>query len=170
MSPSAGSTTPPGEQTVAVGKVTLPVAAGFTLTSHTATYACISTAAVHCALQVVDVGVAKRTDPTVTNPFTGHYPWWTHTGSPQCGSATGSGETSAVSNFYTDHSVAAFMLVGTKTAVFGAWRVTCAEPLAEQRIRAWWLPTSMIYLIEYHASTTLDGEVNDIVRRAVWAT
>jgi hypothetical protein len=159
--PAPGGTTVSGESAT-VGKATIPLT-GVAKATQDGDYLCLTLADdTGCSLEIIDIGRTRKSGGSVSNPVPGEdRGWWWGSDAPACGNG---GETSPVtSSTVVDKG---FKKVGPKTAVFGAWRVTCENSELDFEPRLWWLPTSMI-AFRQHSTSAGTGEAVDRILAGV---
>jgi hypothetical protein len=143
-------------ETVTLGKATIPLT-GVAKTTRQGDYLCLTlTDDDGCSLEVIDVAATRKAGGSVSNPAPGQEKgWWWGSDAPSCGSGDKTGpitKSTVVDNGYKK--------VGSKTALYGYWRVTCQDSDLDFDPRLWWLPTSQIAFRE-HSTVAGAGEAVD---------
>lgn len=143
-------------ETVTLGKATIPLT-GVEKTTRQGDYLCLTLSGGDgCSLEIIDIGATRKAGGPVSGPAPGQSQgWWWGSDAATCGSGDKTGPIKAstvVDNGYKK--------VGTKTAVYGYWRVTCADSNLDFDPRLWWLPTSQIAFRE-HSTVGGAGEAVD---------
>jgi hypothetical protein len=145
-----------------LGKATIPLT-GVTKATKDGDYLCLTLADdTGCSLEIIDVDATRKAGGSVSNPAPGQpNGWWWGSGAASCrsGADTSPVKTSTVAD-------KGFKKVGPKTAVYGAWHVTCQNPNLDFDPRLWWLPTSMI-AFRAHSSTAGAAEGVDRILAGV---
>jgi hypothetical protein len=142
---SPGGSPVPAGTTVTLNKVTIPLT-GVAKATRDGDHVCLTLVNdTGCSLEVIDIGATRAAGGSVSNPAPGEpNGWWWGSDAPSCGSGS---DVSAV----TDSTVVnhGFKKVGSKTAAYAYWQVTCQNSNQDFDPRLWWLPTSMIAFREH---------------------
>ncbi len=129
-------------------------------------FACLSTPASTCALQIVDLH-----QPGHFAPFDNStYPWYTQKDTPKCYGVRDRAARAAIVTSDRVQSVPTSEVVGGKQAEYGEWTLTCADGFPDQHIKAWWFPDDRIYVIETHADPSTDGPIAQVLGSARFAS
>ena len=112
-----------------------------------------------CSLEVIDIGATRAAGGSVSNPAPGEpNGWWWGSDVPSCGSG---GDASPVTNStVVEHG---FRKVGSKTAAYAYWRVTCQNAEQDFDPRLWWLPKSMIAFREHDTAAGAGAAVDKLL-------
>ncbi len=144
--PSAGTGTAPGNgKSVTLGKATIPLT-GVAKSTKDGDYLCLTLVDdTGCSLEVIDVGATRSGGGSVSNPAPGEPDgWWWGSDVPTCGTG---GDTSPVTTSKVVEK--GFKRVGSKTAAYASWLVSCQNPDLDFDPRMWWLPTSQLAFREH---------------------
>lgn len=161
--PTAGPTTAPAPtrppeptatgRTLRFGTVLLPVPPRWTAKVDGALLCMTLSGDDHCTLQVVDIGRIRAEGGSVSTPDpSAESGWWFGSDVPNC-DPSGTGFVPVVSSTrLTD--LPPTKPVGTKTASYGSWVVSCRNSDYDFGPQLWWLPTSQI---AFYERTTVAG-------------
>jgi hypothetical protein len=173
-SPSAGppTRTVSSGTTVSVGPVHLVVPRGWTYDPDTTDNAsphagCLSDARNPCFAVLLDMGpLMNQPDVNVNLPDPkAEFGWYPGTDVPQC-PALG---TEAPSDATDGHPISSGNApVGPHTAVYATFQVRCQQEAQDGVIRMWWLPTSKVWIDEYHADGDRDQQFDAMLRTATF--
>jgi hypothetical protein len=141
----AGTPAPTGStgaagRTATLGKATIPLT-GVAKAAKDGDYLCLTLVDdTGCGLEVIDIGATRAAGGSVSNPAPGApNGWWWGSDVPSCGSGT---DVSAVTTSTVLEK--GFKPVGSKTAAYGHWQVSCQNADQNFDPRLWWLPTSQL--------------------------
>ena len=112
-----------------------------------------------CTLLIVDLAAAEAEHHAVRPPDPqGPQGWWMGAGPPTCRSAQPVPVTTSTSTGST------FVRLRNKTAAYGAWQVTCADPARNFSPRLWWLPRTRVAFLQEHGNAgPVDTQINQIM-------
>jgi hypothetical protein len=159
--PASGAATPgatavPGGKTVSLGKATIPLT-GVAKATRQGDFLCLTLVNdTGCSLEVIDIAATRAGGGSVSNPAPGEpNGWWWGSDVPSCGSGS---DTSPVATSTVVQK--GFKPVGSKTAAYASWLVTCQNPDQNFDPRLWWLPTSQLAFRE-HSTVAGSGAAVD---------
>jgi hypothetical protein len=158
--PSAGAGAAPGDgKTVRLGKATIPLT-GVAGSTKNGDYLCLTLVNdTGCSLEVIDIGATRAAGGSVSNPAPGEpNGWWWGSDVPSCGSGS---DTSPVATSKVVQK--GFKPVGSKTAAYASWLVTCQDPDQNFDPRMWWLPTSQLAFREHDTVAGAGAAVDRIL-------
>jgi hypothetical protein len=145
------TSTAPGK-TVRFGSVIMPVPARWTAKVDGELLCMTASGDDGCTLQVVDIGRIRAQGGSVSTPDpTKDTGWWWGSDVPNC-DPSGNAYVSVTKS--TKVAGPATRPVGTKTALYGTWVVSCRGGELDFDPRLWWLPTSQI---AFYERTTVAG-------------
>ena len=161
-SPTAGPspTVPAGSsRPVRFGTLTVPVPAG-AVAKADGTLLCLTLQGdARCSLEILDVGRTLDAGGSVSAPAPGEpNGWWWGPGAPTCGE--GGSISPVTASTVVDKG---FRPLGDKTAAYGSWQVSCADPGLSFSPRLWWLPTSRIAFRQRSTAAGSAGTVDRIL-------
>lgn len=144
--PSVGTGTAPGDgKTVTLGRVTIPLT-GVAKSTKEGDYLCLTLINdTGCSLEIIDIKSTRAGGGSVSNPAPGEPDgWWWGSDVASCG--TGSDTSPVATSKVVEKG---FKKVGSKTAAYASWLVTCQNPDQNFDPRMWWLPTSQLAFREH---------------------
>ncbi|HEY6744323.1 MAG TPA: hypothetical protein VI357_01265 [Mycobacteriales bacterium] len=143
-------------KTVTLGKITIPLT-GVAKATKDGAYLCLTLVDDSgCSLEVIDIGATRAAGGSVSTPAPGEpNGWWWGSDVPTCGSGS---DTSPVTTSKVVEK--GFKPVGSKTAAYASWLVSCQNPDLDFDPRMWWLPKSQVAFRE-HDTVAGAGEAVD---------
>lgn len=147
-----GTTPTPAGRTVRFGTVIMPVPPQWTARVDGELLCMTASGDDGCTLVVVDIGRIRAQGGSVSTPDPkGELGWWYGSDVPNCDP---SGNAYVPVTRSTRVPGPATKPVGTKTALYGSWVVSCRGGELDFDPRLWWLPTSQIAFVQ---RTTVAG-------------
>jgi hypothetical protein len=139
--PAPTASTAAGDgKTVRLGRVTIPLT-GVANATKDGDYLCLTLVNdTGCSLEVIDIAATRAAGGSVSNPAPGEPDgWWWGSDVPSCGSGSDSSPVT-VSKVVEK----GFKPVGSKTAAYASYLVSCQNSDQDFDPRVWWLPTSQV--------------------------
>jgi hypothetical protein len=161
--PAPTASTAAGDgKTVSLGKVTIPLT-GVAKATKQGDYLCLTLVNdTGCSLEVIDIAATRAAGGSVSNPAPGEpNGWWWGSDVPSCGS--GSDTSPMTASKVVEKG---FKPVGSKTAAYASYLVSCQNSDLDFDPRVWWLPTSQVAFRE-HDTVAGAGEAVDKVLAGV---
>lgn len=161
--PTTTAPTPAG-RTVRFGSVIMPVPPQWTAKVDGELLCMTASGDDSCTLQVVDIGRIRAQGGSVSTPDPkADAGWWWGSDVPNCDP---SGNAYVPVTRSTKVAGPATRPVGTKTALYGTWLVSCQGGDLDFDPRLWWLPTSQVAFYE-RTTVAGSGEAVDTLLRGV---
>jgi hypothetical protein len=159
---------PPPGTPVGIGpmRVVLPTGAGYIADQSADLGGCVSVTGSACMVRLTDMSLVLQPGAQVNVPSVDRdFGWYIGTDVPSCVLGSSEAATTATGSKRLETRLAP---VGPKRAEYARWRESCADPVLDNDVRMWWLPTSKVLITEYGATPEHDAAVDAMLAAAVF--